>query len=90
MVLNSTLEYGLKSLFYIARLPSGEVVEAKEIAENEGISAYYLSKILKKLSKAGILISIRGKGFFLSKPLFWKEPPKKQHTILKTVCKVLN
>ena len=72
MRFNRTLDYTLRSINYLAKKSAENnyrFVTAKEIARGEKLPVYYLSKILKKLSKADIVNSLRGHGFTLVKPL---------------------
>lgn len=62
MVLNQATDYAFRAVFYLSRLPEGEVVEAQRIAEQEHIPMRFLLKIMPSLVKAGIMRSIRGVG----------------------------
>lgn len=62
MVLNQATDYALRAIFYLSRLPEGEVVEAQRIAEQEHIPMRFLLKIMPSLIKVGILRSFRGVG----------------------------
>jgi DNA-binding IscR family transcriptional regulator len=54
----------------IATLPSGKKIRASELARGAGIPAPYLSKILRRLVLAGLLLSQKGQrgGFSLARP----------------------
>ena len=54
------IENALHSLFYMVELPERKTVGIKQIAELNGITESYLSKIFAKLSKAGIVRSVTG------------------------------
>lgn len=54
------VEYGLHCLVYLIGIPSNSTIGIKELAEFQGISETYLSKIFGKLSKAGIVHSVPG------------------------------
>lgn len=72
MKFNRTLDYTLRSINYLAKKSeenNNGFVTAEEIAKNENLPVFYLSKILKKLSKTRIVNSLRGHGFTLVKPL---------------------
>lgn len=64
-------EYGLRCLLALARQGSGEQLSVTEIAEREGISVPYASKLLSILRKAGIVTAARGRsgGFTIARPL---------------------
>jgi len=71
------VEYALHCLTYLIPLPQGTSLGIKEIAEFQGVSETYLSKIFTKLKKAGIVRSMPGVkgGYELAKPpeeiTFW-------------------
>jgi Rrf2 family protein len=54
------VEYAFHSLFYMVDLPEHKTIGIKQIAELNGISETYLSKVFSKLRKAGIVRSIAG------------------------------
>ncbi len=54
------VEYALHSLVYLIDIPSDETIGIKDLAEFQGLSETYLSKVFSKLSKAGIVISVPG------------------------------
>lgn len=55
-----TVEYALHSLVHLINLPDQKTIGIKELAEFQGLSETYLSKVFSKLSKAGIVLSIPG------------------------------
>lgn len=63
------VEYALHCLVYLIDVPSKESVGIKDLAEFQGLSETFLSKIFGKLSKAGIVSSVPGVkgGYRLSK-----------------------
>lgn len=63
-------EYGLRCLLRLALLPEGECTSAAKIAEQEGMSLQYTSKILHLCRKADLVESVRGTngGFRLKVP----------------------
>lgn len=71
------VEYALHCLLHLADNTKGGNIGIKELAQYQGVSETYLSKIFTKLKKAGILLSITGVkgGYELSKPsgeiTFW-------------------
>ncbi|HHW42246.1 MAG TPA: Rrf2 family transcriptional regulator [Desulfotomaculum sp.] len=62
MRLNQATDYAFRAVLYLAQLPPGEVVEAQVIAGNQCIPMRFLLKILRLLTKAGIVDSYRGVG----------------------------
>lgn len=64
-------EYGLRCLLALARQGQGEQLSIAEIAEKEGLSVPYASKLLSILRKAKIVTAVRGRtgGFMIPRPL---------------------
>lgn len=60
MRLNQATDYAMRAVLYLSGLPYGQVVEAKLIAEEENIPIRFLLKILRLLTKDGIVDSHRG------------------------------
>jgi Rrf2 family protein len=58
--LSKKVEYGLIAIRHIAAHGNGSVVSAKEIAECYHISYELLSKVLQRLTKAGLILSHQG------------------------------
>jgi Rrf2 family protein len=54
------VEYAFHSLFYLVDLPGHKTVGIRQIAELNGITETYLSKVFARLRKAGIVRSISG------------------------------
>lgn len=54
------VEYALHCLVYLIGVPSKESVGIKDLAEFQGLSETFLSKVFGKLSKAGIVSSVPG------------------------------
>lgn len=69
-MLNQSAEYALQVVVRLAELPPERATRAVELAEELGIPANYLSKILHQLAAEGILSSRRGRGggFRLARP----------------------
>ena len=70
MIYTETGKYAIRALLYLADAEGESTVTASEIATSEDIPPYYLAKVLKDLSNAGFLSSVRGRGggFQLSRP----------------------
>lgn len=65
---SKTCEYAMRAVLYIAsRSREGQRVGIKEIAENINSPEHFLGKILQKLSREGIVQSMKGPngGFYL-------------------------
>ncbi len=69
MKISATEEYGLRCILQLAKLKPGQQLAASGIAEAEGISVQYASKMMHLFRKAGLVESIRGLhgGFRLTK-----------------------
>ena len=70
MKITSQEEYGLRCLLQLARTPQGQIVSVKEIGSKEGLSGAYVEKLLRLLSKTGLVHSVRGLkgGYVLNRP----------------------
>lgn len=60
MKITAQEEYGLRCILQLAHYPPGEPVSVTEIAEKEGLSTDYVTKLLVLLRRAGLVESIRG------------------------------
>jgi len=60
MKLTSQEEYGLRCLMRIASIGEGGSITIPEISESEGISSFYVAKLLRILRRAGFIQSVRG------------------------------
>ncbi len=58
--LSKKVEYGLIALRHFATRQNGNVVTAKEIAESYRIPFELMSKVLQRLTKAGVIVSHQG------------------------------
>lgn len=63
-------EYGIRCLLTLAEKGPQEQLSISEIAEKEGISIPYASKLLSILRKAGLVEAVRGRrgGFSIARP----------------------
>ena len=63
-------EYGLRCLLQLARSRDGQLISVKEVATKEGLSSAYVEKLLRVLSRAGLVHSVRGVrgGYVLNRP----------------------
>ena len=66
---NTTVQYGLLAVYYLAKNQSKKLVITQSIADDYDIPPEYLPKILNILTKAGVLKSKRGLrgGYLLAK-----------------------
>ncbi len=69
MVLSQTAEYALRAMAWLATMPAGELMRVKDLSIATGIPSHYLSKVMRRLVLAGLVVSQRGLagGFLLSK-----------------------
>jgi len=70
MYLSRSAEYALRAMTYLARRESAERVRARDLARVVDIPGPFLSKIMRRLTAAGLLTSQKGHhgGFALAKP----------------------
>ncbi len=70
MQLTRSGEYGLKGLVFLAKQPGHRFSLVSEISKEQRIPEKFLAKIFQRLSKAGLLRSVRGAngGFALGRP----------------------
>ena len=70
MFISQTAEYAIRAMSAIATLPAAEKVRAADLGRSTGIPAPYLSKILRRLVLAQLLVSQKGQGggFALARP----------------------
>ena len=63
-------DYGIVLMSYVARAGNGEVFTARELAAHAQLPLPTVGKVLKSLSRGGLLVSHRGVkgGYSLSKP----------------------
>jgi len=68
--ISQTAEYAIRAMSAIATLPDGIKIRATDLGRATGIPAPYLSKILRRLVLAGLLVSRKGQGggFSLARP----------------------
>jgi len=69
MLVSQTSEYALRAMAWLASAPPDEPVRSRDLAAGSGIPLHYLSKILRRLVLADLLISQKGKrgGFVLAR-----------------------
>lgn len=70
MRLTTFTDLGLRTLMYLAHLPTGQLSSVAEVSKVYNISQNHMVKIAGKLKKHGYLIAIRGKngGICLASP----------------------
>jgi len=68
--LTQTGEYALRAMAYMANLPPGQAVRARDLAVPTAVPPHYLSKLLRQLVVAGLIHSQKGHGggFVLARP----------------------
>lgn len=69
MKLNKETEYALEGLAFLSARPDGTVLQASELADAVGTSTAFMSKILRQLRGAKIVLGHRGnpRGYSLAK-----------------------
>ncbi|MFH1686078.1 MAG: Rrf2 family transcriptional regulator [bacterium] len=69
MRISAAEEYGLRCLLQLARVGVSEQMSIPEIADAEGISVPYASKLLATLRRAGLVVAVRGRkgGFCIAR-----------------------
>ncbi len=70
MKLTSQEEYGLRCLLRIAREGEGGSLTIPKISEKEGISNFYVAKLMRILRRGGLVKSVRGQagGYAMARP----------------------
>jgi Rrf2 family protein len=70
MFISQTAEYAIRAMSALAILPKGKKIRASDLGRATGIPAPYLSKILRRLVLADLLVSQKGQGggFTLARP----------------------
>lgn len=59
MLISRTSQYAIQALIYIALKEAGTPILSREVAEQLGVPAAYLAKIMQTLCKGGLLTSFR-------------------------------
>jgi len=62
MVLTQTAEYALRAMAALAAIPGDEPVPSRDLSQLTDIPPQYLSKVLRRLVLAGLLVSRKGHG----------------------------
>jgi Rrf2 family protein len=60
MQISRKADYALRAVAYVAQLKKGELASIGRIAKARDIPREFLAKILKELTRAGILVSFQG------------------------------
>jgi Rrf2 family protein len=60
MIYSRSAEYAIRAFVHLAHTPPGKYAMARQIAEETGIPAHFLAKILQQLAKQGMLKSSKG------------------------------
>jgi Rrf2 family iron-sulfur cluster assembly transcriptional regulator len=68
--LPQSAEYALRALAHLAMQPADAAVPARALARGTGVPVHYLSKVMRRLVTAGLVISKKGHGggFQLARP----------------------
>ncbi len=62
MLFTQTAEYALRAMAHMALLPPGSPVRAKDLSAATGIPSDYVSKVLRRMVREGLLLSQKGHG----------------------------
>lgn len=62
MWLPQTAEYALRAMALLARAPAGAILGGPDLAERARIPSPYLSKVMRRLVVAGLVVARRGRG----------------------------
>lgn len=70
MQLSRKADYALRGVRHLSTLPKGQLGSINRIAEAESVPREFLAKILKDLTRSGILVSYQGVtgGYRLARP----------------------
>src|SRR6266853_97622 len=60
MIYSRSAEYAIRAFVHLAQVQEGKYAMVKNIAEQEGIPAHFLAKILQQLARKGLLRSSKG------------------------------
>src|SRR2546430_15099954 len=60
MIYSRSAEYAIRAFVHLAQVPEGKYAMVKNVAEEEGIPAHFLAKILQQLARKGLLRSSKG------------------------------
>jgi len=60
MIYSRAAEYAIRAFIQLARVPPGQYLMAKQVAEQSGVPAHFLAKILQQLARQGMLRSNKG------------------------------
>lgn len=60
MIYSRSAEYAIRAFVVLAEVPAGKFAMVKQIAEEAGIPAHFLAKILQQLARQGLLRSSKG------------------------------
>lgn len=73
MKISKQEEYGLRCILQLTQQKNGDPLSVTEIAQREGLSVEYVTKLMMILRKAGLVRAMRGVygGFVLSKSSEW-------------------
>jgi Rrf2 family protein len=60
MIYSRSAEYAIRAFVHLSQTPPGKYAMARQIADETGIPAHFLAKILQQLAKQGMLKSSKG------------------------------
>lgn len=62
MLYSATTQYAIRALAYMATLPAGQRILARDLADATQVPRQFLGKILHRLARHGVLESAKGRG----------------------------
>jgi Rrf2 family protein len=62
MLYSATTQYAIRALAYMATLPEGQRILARDLADATRVPRQFLGKILHRLARHGLLESAKGRG----------------------------
>jgi len=71
LIFSRQCDYALQAVLYLALKPAGQMTSIRELTAGLHIPYHFLGKILQRLTRKGLLISLKGPagGFALARPL---------------------
>lgn len=68
MRINQKVKYGVACLFELAKTPT-EFLDTEHIAAKQHIPPAYAQKVLQAMARVGLIYSLKGAGYRLTRPL---------------------
>src|SRR5690349_14523171 len=68
MRINQKVKYGVACLFELSKTPT-EFIDTDQLATKQHIPPAYAQKVLQSMARAGLIYSLKGVGYRLTRPL---------------------